>query len=257
MLQIYNNNMKGLFSQFGLNNKETVAFLELVSLGAKPISIWAKHAGVNRSSMYVLLKRLEKAGLVSVFIHKNIQHAKAIPVAELPALLNDKEKEIESTRLLLKKHLPQLQGLEKTRSITPRVKFYEGIHKVEAMYEEVLKELSFKSFFHPGRVKSVMPEYFYKIPEILRERGGKAQELLVSCREATEYRETYQSEGHRISILPNGVTFSSDTIITKQKIYLVGYGNKEVVGTEIWNEELAQTQTKIFDLLWAFYAKPA
>ena len=96
--------MKELFSRFGLDDKETTAFLELVRLGAKPISIWAKHAGINRSSMYVLMQRLEKSGLVSTFVHKNIQYAQAIPVEKLMALLADKEDLIVDTRVLLKRY---------------------------------------------------------------------------------------------------------------------------------------------------------
>ena len=247
--------MKELFTRFGLRDKETTAFLELVKLGAKPISIWAKHAGINRSSMYVLLQRLTKMGLVNTFVHKNIQYAQAIPVDKLPALLSDREQTIADTKALLKRHLPELLGMEKTNGITPKVLFHEGIHKVETMYEEVLAEPSFKAIFHPGRVKAATPEYFYKIPEVLKERGGKAQELLVFCPEAKEYKHTYNTERHQIALLPKEITFSSDTIITKQKIYLVGYGTESVVGTEILNEELAQTQSVIFDMAWSLYGK--
>lgn len=242
--------MKELFERLGLNEKEAMAFLELVRLGARPVSVWAKHSNINRSSMYVVLGKLMKLGLVSTFIHKGVEQAQAIPVVELSALINDREEDIANTRSLLKKSLPELQALEKTFGITPKVKFYEGIHRVETMYDEVLKEDSFKAFFHPGRVKTVMKEYFYKIPETLRQRGGKAQELLVSCPEAKEYLKTYRSDKHQIVLLPKNVSFSSDTIITKQKIYLVGYGPDNIVGTEIWNEELAQTQSVIFDMVW-------
>lgn len=253
LLYIHNNAMDDLFARFGLNQKETKAFLELVSLGAKPISIWAKHTGINRSSMYVILERLANLGLVTTFIQKGVKYARAIPVVELANILRDKEEIIANTRALLQRSLPVLQKMENTHGITPEIRFYEGVHRVEAMYEEVLKEASFKAFFHPGRVKNIMPEYFHKIPRVLRERGGKAQELLVRCPEAREYIKAYRTDRHRIALLPKDTTFSSDTIITKQKIYLVGYGPEEVVGTEIWNEALAQTQSVLFDLVWASY----
>lgn len=242
--------MEELFTRFDLKTKESSAFLELVRLGATPVSRWAKHAGINRSSMYVLLDRLVKTGLVTSFTHKGILHVQAIHMAELTALLNDREDYLSNTRALLLKNLPELQKLEKTHGITPKVKFFEGKHRVETMYEEVLKETSFKSFFHPARVKALMPAYFHKIPETLKARGGSAEELLVLCKEAEEYQATYQSKLHHIAILPKGITFSSDTIITKDKVFLVGYSPTDVVATEIWNEELAQTQSAVFDFLW-------
>lgn len=247
--------MNDIFSQFGLDEKETGAFLELVKLGASPVSVWARHAQINRSSMYVLLGRLVKTGLVTTFIHKNVQHAQPISVSKISTLLEKKQKEIEGTKSILNAQLSELLVLEKTNPITPSVQFFEGKHRVEAMYEEVVKEKSFRAFFHPGRVKVVMPEYFHKIPLAIKKNGGNAKELLINCKEAEEYKKLYDSTKHEISILPKGITFSSDTIITKQKIYLVGYGKDMVVATEIWNNELAQTQATLFDLIWTKYAK--
>lgn len=247
--------MQELFAQFNLNEKETGAFLELVKLGASPISVWAKRARVNRSSMYVILDRLVAAGVVSLFAHRGVMHAKPLPVTELPTILDQKRRALEETKAILMSRLPELTKLEATHTIRPTVRFFEGVARVEVMYEEVLKETSFVSFFHPGRVKAVMPEYFHKIPLTLKARSGRAKELLVSSKEAEEYVRLYRSEKHEMHILPARVTFSSDTIITKQKIYLVGYGKDAVVATEIWNSELAQTQSVLFDLLWGTYGR--
>ena len=241
-----NNTMDDLFIQLGLSKKESKIFLELISLGASPVSTWAKNSGINRSSMYVILEKFLSKGLVTTFIHKGILHVQAISMAEIPALLFDKEVEVRNKRELFISKLPDLQKLEKTHNIKPKVRFYEGKSRVELMYEEVIKEKSFKAFFHPGRVKASMPEYFNKIPEALKASGGTAQELLIICDEAEEYMSLYQSKKHQIALLPQKIAFSSDTIITKQKIYLVGYSASDVVGTEIWNQELAETQSILF-----------
>lgn len=243
--------MDDLFIQLGLSKKESKIFLELISLGASPVSTWAKRCGINRSSMYVILERLLTEGLVTKFVHRGILHVQAISMAEIPAILYDKETVVKNTRDLFISNLPDLQKLEKTNKIKPKVRFFEGKNKVETMYEEVIKEKSFKAFFHPERVKASMPEYFHKIPQALKSNGGSAKELLISCKEAEEYISLYQSDKHQIALLPRKITFSSDTIITKQKIYLVGYSSSDVVGTEIWNQELAETQSILFDLIWS------
>ena len=224
-------------------------FLELLRLGACPVSRLSKHAGVNRTSLYTILTRLELEGFLTTFTHSGIRHVQAVPIGELTALINDKEDAIARTRLMLDKHLPELTALQKTNPITPKVQFFEGAKRVEMMYEEVLKESSFRSFFHPGRVKAIMPEYFHKIPEMLQKRKGKARELLIACNEAVEYRDTYASDRHEIQILNKSIAFSSDTIITKEKIFLVGYTQTDVVATEIWNTELADTQRAVFDIV--------
>lgn len=242
--------MENLLIKFGLTLKESAAFLELIKLGASPVSMWAKHTGIVRSSMYVMLERFKSEGIVTTFIHKDVLYVQAIPVADLPAILYDKKTSIENTRDLFIKSLPEMQKLEKSYGITPKIKFYEGKNRVEAMYEVVIKEKFFKAFFHPGSLKAIMPEYFHKIPQSLRINGGTAKELLIECKEAEEYKKLYQSDKHKIAMLPHGITFSSDTIITKEKVYLVGYSKTDVAATEIWNEELAQTQSTLFDLIW-------
>lgn len=201
--------------------------------------------------MYVLLERLKSQGLIFTFTHHNVLYAQAIPIKELPAILSDRQQSLELTRDLLIKNLPELQKLEKIHGLTPKVTFYEGINKVESMYEHAMNEKSFKSYFHPGRIKSLMPDYFHKIPLALRTNKGKAKELLIDCPEAKEYKRLYNSDDHEIRILPKAIAFSSDTIITPQKIYLVGYANNDAVATEIWNEELARTQSALFDLIWS------
>ncbi len=243
--------MQDLFKRFDLDVKETTALLKLIRLGPSPVSVWAKQAGINRSSMYVILERLKSKGLVTTFTHNGIHHAQAIAVSQLPHLLAQKQAQIEDTQAILKHHLPDLEKLEGTHAITPTVRFYEGINRVETMYEEILKERSFCAYFHPSRVKRLMPKYFHKIPQALKANGGTAKELLVACKEAEEYQNLYNSQKHQIKLLPQPITFSSDTIITKTKIYLIGYSENDAVGTEIWNEELAHTQSVIFDLVWS------
>src|SRR3989344_5159911 len=130
--------MDDLFIQLGLTKKESKIFLELISLGASPVSVWAKSSGINRSSMYVILERFLSEGLVTTFTHKGILHVQAIPMAEIPALLYDEETNVKKTRDLFISHLPELQEFERSNIIKPKVRFFEGKSRVETMYEEVL-----------------------------------------------------------------------------------------------------------------------
>ena len=97
--------MQELFTSFGLTPKESTAFLELIRLGACPVSKWATHTNTNRSSMYVLLDRLKSKGLVTSYIHHEILYVQAVPMTELPALLSDKQQTLEKSRDLLIKNL--------------------------------------------------------------------------------------------------------------------------------------------------------
>jgi sugar-specific transcriptional regulator TrmB len=242
--------MKILFKHLGLNEKEMNTFLTMLEYGAQPVSVIAKHVGLPRSSMYLILEKLKKLGFVEEFERADIKYVKCIPVKNIADVLRTKERRVHQTLEELEEKLPELETLENKLSITPKVKFFEGKKAVMKMYENVLKEKRFYAFFHPHFVKKIMPEYHFKIPEMLRKNKGKAMELLVSCPEAVEYQKRFHSFSHKIKVLPKAVVFASDTIICSNKIYLISYGEKEVSATEIINASLAKTQRVLFEQLW-------
>lgn len=242
--------MKMLFQNLGTSEKEMRAFLILLELGAQPASVVAKHMDIPRSSMYVLLDRLQKLNLVATFQRAGMTYFQCVPVKHLEDLLKTKARAIDQTLRILQEKLPELQALESKLSITPTVKFFEGKRAVMHMYEEVLKEREFYALFNPLVVKSVMPEYSYTIAERLQEARGKAKEMLVDSPEAKRYQKRFESEHHQIRLLPKGMIFSADTIITQNNMYMVAYGEEQISGTQIQNTVLAQTHRVIFEQLW-------
>ena len=238
--------MKSIIRKFGASEKEAETFLKLLELGAQPVSVIAKQMNVPRSSMYLTLDVLKKLGLIEDFQRGEIKFVKCIPIKNLPDILKTKEKEIEQISSTLQDKLPELEALENRLSITPTVKFHEGKTAVMKMYEEVLKEKEFCAFFSPELVKKAMPEYYFAVGESV----NKAKEILVACASATEYKKLFDSKNHQIKIFPKNIKFESDTIICKDKIYMISYGEKQVSGTEIFNPSLAQAQKSIFEQLW-------
>lgn len=242
--------MINFFQSIGADEKETKAFLKMLELGAQPISVIARYIGVPRSTMYSILERLKKLGLIEEFEKSGMMYAKCIPVSEITDVLKTKKRQIEQSFLLLQENLPQLTALENRLSITPKIKFFEGKNEAMKVYEKVLKEKGFLAVLNPKIVKKLMPEYIYKVAEVLRQKNGKAKELLVDCKEAHEYKKRFLSENHQIKILPDLIRFDSDTIICADRIYMISYGENQVCATEIVNPHLAQTQAALFELIW-------
>ncbi|MBI4994876.1 helix-turn-helix domain-containing protein [Candidatus Peregrinibacteria bacterium] len=242
--------MKNLFQSIGADEKETKAFLKMLELGAQPISVIARYIGVPRSTMYSVLERLKKLGLIEQFEKSGILYAKCIPVSDIAGVLKTQERQIEQSLLILEENLPQLTVLENRLSITPQIKFFEGKNQTMKVYEKVLKEKEFLAVFNPKIVKRMMPEYIYKVAEVLRQNNGKAKELLVNCKEAHEYQKRFLSKNHQIKILPERIRFDSDTIICADRIYMISYGANQVCATEIINPHLAQTQRALFEFIW-------
>lgn len=222
----------------------------MLELGAQPVSVIARHVGIPRPTMYLVIENLQKAQLVETFKRADILYVKAISAKSIAEVLHAKEREIKQSLQVLEETLPELEALENKLSITPSVQFFEGKKAVMKMYESVFNEKIFVTFFNPQLVKKVMPQYYYGIAENIRANKILAKELLVAVPEAKEYQKLFKSKNHQIKLLPKGVRFASDTIICPDKIYMISYGEKDVSAVEILNQPLAETQCVLFEELW-------
>lgn len=243
--------MKILFENLGVDEKGMRTFLKMLELGAQPVSVIAKHLGMPRSSMYVILERLKKLQLIDEFERSGIIYVKCIPVKQIADVLRARELSINQTMKMLNEEMPHLESLENKLSITPTVRFYEGKQAVMKMYEEVIRENGFVAFFNPVSVHAIMPEYYFKVGDMLRKNKGKAKELLVPGPEAERYKKRFDSSLHQIKMLSKGSPFHADTLICQKTIYMISYGDNQISGTGITNPNLAQSQRTIFEELWS------
>ena len=242
--------MEQFFYNFGLDKKETQCLIKLIELGAQPVSVLAKQLSMPRSTVYSILDRLRELRLVEFFERYSVRYVKAIDVNKIKDLITQKKVELNLHLKLYQKSLPQLLDLQNRLSITPIVKFYEGVHAVESMYKNILNLDRFSAIQNAEKVKQYMPKFYLEIPTAIKKRGISAKELVVSNQIGQEYLNQYNSQNHQIKLLPTNTTFNSDTIITEDRIYMVSYGENDLSAVEIWNTDLATTQLAIFDQLW-------
>lgn len=242
--------MKELFKNLGANEKEMETFLKLLELGAQPVSVIARHMSVPRSTMYLILENLKKLNFVEEFERAGIKYFKCIPVKNIADVLKARESKLQHTLGLLEKELPELEVLENKLSITPKIKFFEGREAVMQMYEEVLKEKEFYSYFNPQVESPVMEIYFKKVEESIESNRLKVSELIVDGPKARKFLKECSSGNHKIKILPKGVRFDSDNIICEDKIYMVSYGEKDVSAVKIYSKSLVATQKVMFEQVW-------
>lgn len=242
--------MKDLFKNFGIDEKGAEVFLKLLELGAQPVSVIARFVGVPRPTMYLILDGLKDHGLVDELFRNGIKYYKCVSVKSLQNLLKVKESKIQYSLELLQDKLPELSALENKLSITPQIKFHEGKEAVSRMYEDVLKERDFCTFFNPEMVGKIMPVYFKKVALEIHKNRYKVRELLVDSKTARSYKKAYNSAFHQIKILPKSMVFYSDTMLCKDKIFMVSYGENDISAVEIINKSLASTQKAMFEQLW-------
>ena len=206
--------MEKLMKRLGLTEKESTVFLTLVRMGAQPVSVIARHAGLPRSSLYFTLDSLKEKRLIEEFERRNIIFAKAIPVCDIEEVLRNREREIEKTRSVYRDVLPELTALEQTMSLTPTVKFHEGRDAVASVYRSVIREEKmFSALFNASHVKTYHPKLHFELPKILDGRKGVARELVVDNCDGHEYRDLFLKKSHQIAVLPESKVLDVDIII--------------------------------------------
>jgi HTH-type transcriptional regulator, sugar sensing transcriptional regulator len=117
---------------FGLNEKESSAYVALLELGEATIGQVAKKAGVKRTTLYDIIESLKRSGFVGV----SKRGKKTLYFAEDPRKLEEK---LEEKTFVLKRMLPELLSIANTIDKKPKIRYYEGIDGIKEVYKDTLK----------------------------------------------------------------------------------------------------------------------
>ncbi len=243
-------NMENFLSSIGLNSKEIKIFITLISLGAQPVSVLAKHVGLARSTTYSLLDGLIDKKVIRTFERFGIKYVQTLSLEALQLLLEREKLKLEEKQKTLLQIAPEYKALQHHLGIKPRVNFYEGFDKIPTMFESALRKNEFMAYFNAESAEKHMSEYVRKVPETIKRMEKSARELVVQNAVGTEYRNQYETNRHQIRYLPKEFEFESDTIITEEAVYMIAYGENEISGIEIFQKSLAETQRVLFEYLW-------
>lgn len=238
--------MKHIFTTLGIEKFDGEVYLKLLELGPQSISVLAKSCNTPRSSMYVVIDRLQKVGLVEEFQRFSRKYVRAISPQEIENIFNKKKLEIEHWVEVLSKNMEYLTSLESQYSFKPIVNFYEWEQEVRSLYTRVLSYPSFQAIVSTWPFMEIFPD----ISESIQKKGIKIQEFIVPWDGANAYRETYGSSTHEIKELPEGYNLSSDTIITQDSVFMISFDGKQVLGFQIVSSSLIETQKILFESLW-------
>ncbi|MBT6068127.1 hypothetical protein HOG48_00045 [Candidatus Peregrinibacteria bacterium] len=123
----------------GLSEKEVEIYLASLKLGAQPASVIAKKADVNRTTAYVILKSLLEKGLVSKYQKADVWYFTATPPENLSIYVDRKKKELSLAQEHIKDLVPEFEKLQESARGVTKVKLFEGLDGIKALYDETLK----------------------------------------------------------------------------------------------------------------------
>jgi len=112
--------------ELGLTDKEASTYLAMLELGPSSVQDIAKKSGVQRTTVYDILKDLQQRGLAST----TEQGSKTVYTAESPtslqSFLERQGQEIEQRQKKMEESLPFFMAMYNSLADKPRVRYFEG-----------------------------------------------------------------------------------------------------------------------------------
>ena|SRR3989344_1411345 len=237
--------------ELGLKDKQAKAYVALLKLQKASAHRIAKEAGVERTTIYKVLKELIHRQLVTeTRLGKRIQY-----LVESPAEL---EKQLVRQAQSLKNLLPLLHSIEGKTVSKPTIKYYEGREAILKIYKDSLKckEKVFRNLASVPNVENLLGDIFidhYTSERIRRKIFTKS--LRSYPIDNTQIHNWYLKDENKEVLretryLKNLIKIDAFIKLYDDTILLISPTNEPFV-IIVESQELAQTMKTLFDIAWS------
>lgn len=240
--------------QIGLKEKEIRVYLIVLEKGSLSAQVIAGETGIKRTTVYLVLEKLKKIGLVGEVLDKNKKAFFAEKPEKLLKIIQEKKKEMEKEEERVKSFLPQLEKILKNKNIASNeeIRHYQGIEGIWNIVENYLKSRQDLYIFFPGKtyehlgLSRILSDVTKK-----RRQIGKNKAYIITDYH-TQNKKFFREEDtdfREIRFLPEISRFDSGILIFDQKIALVSL-QKPYSSVLIKNKEIYLLVKFMFDIIW-------
>ena len=127
-----------LLSALGIAPKEARVYLSLLKEGPSSVRQLAAATGINRGTVYDILKELQANGLARFYNAETRQYFVAASPKRLEAMAEEKRAALARATSDLSNVVPQLEALYDGGDRTPVARMFEGPEGVRSILEDVL-----------------------------------------------------------------------------------------------------------------------
>lgn len=254
--QMENSQIKiiGYLKALGLSQDEADVFVYLNQHGDSTVLEISRGLGTGRTKLYPLLTNLAEKQLVHVHERHYGTSYEPVSLDALDFLVSDLENKAET----LRKSLPAVNSiLETMRAKSPsgtRTIEYKGIDGLKQMNFNLTKAEDEYRVFELAHLDEhrIMPRYFVE-----KFRQAQVDNKLTSFDLTNDKYwsvntrvKNYQAFSKARYINPKIFKINFETYIYNNCVALLNYEQDDIFGIEIYNQNLANQQKQIFDLLW-------
>lgn len=240
--------------QIGLKEKEIKVYLIILEKGSLSAQNIASETGIKRTTVYLVLEKLKKIGLVGEIIDKNKKAFFAEKPEKLLKIIREKKKDMEKEEERIKSMLPQLEKILKNKNISSdeEIRHYQGKEGIWNIIDNYLKSKKDLCIFFPGKTYEHLG-LSRIISDVTKKRRqiGKTKAYIITDYHAQNkkfFREE-DTDFREIRFLSEISHFDSGILIYDQKIALVSL-QKPYSSILIKNLEIYSLVKFMFDIIW-------
>ena len=230
----------------GLTEKEAKVYLSCLELGSAGVAEIARHAHINRVTAYDILEKLMKKGTVNFLTKKG---ARFYDATDPQTIANEMKRKAADFR----KALPDLRRL-RGEAIHPRIRYFEGLDGIKAIYEDTLTSKSeILNYANSREIRDHWPEYDSEYVQKRVKKNIYLRGIALQDSHGTWVQSGDKENFREIRLVPGKeFTFTNEINIYDDKVAIISYKDEPLIGMIIESQEIANTQRDIFKMAWAF-----
>jgi len=240
-----------ILEDIGLTHGETKVYLSLSRLGSTKTGMLAKEAGVSSSKVYKILDRLAKKGLVGYVIKGKIKYFTAMEPKRVLDYIEEKEKQLEEKKALVKKIIPKIELEQKMSGKKSKAVIYEGFKSISNFFRNILDELGPGEEYYvmgAGYIPDQAARPFYHNYHIQRAKKKIVVKMLANY-DTKDNLEKTTFLNAKVRFLPEYLSSNMDVTFYKDKV-LIFFTTKNPIGFLLQSEEAVKGFKTYFDTLW-------
>ncbi len=227
--------------ELNLSDKEVKVYLSLLMLGQSTANSIAKKARLNRVTTYDILKALLERGFVSYVIKSGVKHFEAVDPSKFSDTLKEKQEKIKAI-------MPELKAIKASLTKKPQVEMFEEIKGLKSIFNDILKENKETLFIGDPKMLDKLQFYFPHFIKQKRKQGIFSKVITFDCPSMRKYKKQSPKKYLNMKFIKQEIEMTK--VIYGNKVSFLTFKEKNSIGILINNKDIADTERKLFDMLW-------
>ncbi len=238
----------------GLNEKDIEVYIDIYQHSQSYASSIALRSGIDRTTVYSVIRRLLKLGVIAQTKTNDIKAYLALSpeifLDKIDRSIEDLSARKKSTALFVE----EMMKIKKQQFEKPKIQIYEGDEAIMGLYQYTLSHPGVqKSFLTIKRIPQSLSDFLKK--EYIKAKIKKhvhSRVLIARTPFATKYKSLDAKSNRATKIVTkHPFDLHSEVIMfNKNEVAIIDF-HKQIYGIIIKSETLYKTTEALFDYIWA------